>query len=182
MDDNPHLRSSSEDLGGLPGPMFRRLLGQDPASSRLLGPVAFIDNNEQSSFQPHSSAAREDLGYGLSNQDEATKKQAHHGYEHVDTVDRSDAHSDRVCWKGISASALTWELLGIIISILFLTLGACVTSLRGETESEWSKRILQVTRIAPSVWPILFSGVLGNAVRRFANWRAERGARLLVRS
>lgn len=169
MDDNPHLCSSSEDLGSLPGPMFWRLLGQDPASPRLLGPVPFIDNNEQSPFQPNSSAARKDLGYDLSNQNEATKKQAHNGYEHVDTVDKSGAHTDRVCWKGISASALTWELLGIVISILFLTLGACVTSLRGQTGSEWSKRVLQVTRIAPSVWPILFSGVLGNAVRRFAN-------------
>jgi hypothetical protein len=37
------------------------------------------------------------------------------------------------------------------------------------------------TRIAPSLWPVLFSGVLGNAVRALADWRVEHGIDLIVR-
>jgi hypothetical protein len=62
-----------------------------------------------------------------------------------------------------------------------LVLGALVVSLKDRPESYWSMRIVQATRIAPSLWPILFSGILGNAVRHFANWRVERGVPLLVR-
>lgn len=55
-------------------------------------------------------------------------------------------------------------------------------SLEGERESTWSRRVLQATKIAPSGWPILFSGLLGNAIRGLAYWRVERGISLLVKS
>lgn len=61
-------------------------------------------------------------------------------------------------------------------------LGACVTSLAGEKETVWSIRVVQATLIAPSLWPILFSGVVGNAVRAFADWRIERGILLMVQA
>jgi len=107
----------------------------------------------------------------------------HYTYESVNATDISTSgNAPHVLLKGTPAYALTWDFLGILISILFLILGAFVVSLRSQIESEWSKRIIQATRIAPSIWPILFSGILGNAVRQFANWRAERGIRLLVRA
>lgn len=62
-----------------------------------------------------------------------------------------------------------------------LVLGACVASLKDKPESAFSNRVVQATRIAPSIWPIVFSGMLGNAVRAFADWRVERGVELLVR-
>jgi hypothetical protein len=61
-----------------------------------------------------------------------------------------------------------------------VALGACVASLEGKTATNWSFRVIQATKIAPSVWPIVFSGVLGNAVRSFADWTVERGVSLLV--
>ena len=58
-------------------------------------------------------------------------------------------------------------------------LGASIASLAGKPETQWSVRVVQASKIAPSVWPIVFSGILGNAVRALAYWRVERGASLL---
>lgn len=179
MDAGHHSRSRSDNLELHPSPTFRELFEQDQAASRLLEPNSTFDGNKRSSTH-HVNDTSFDLA------DKVTpvgNKSPHYRYESVDTTDKSASeNAAHVLWKGIPAYALTWELLGILILVLFLILGAFVVSLRGQTESEWSKRIIQATRIAPSIWPILFSGVLGNAVRRFANWRVERGIRLLVRA
>lgn len=60
-------------------------------------------------------------------------------------------------------------------------LGACVVNLRGKEESNWSIKVIQATKIGPSIWPILFSGILGAAIRSFADRRAEHGVTLMVR-
>jgi hypothetical protein len=99
-------------------------------------------------------------------------------------------------WRGNAWYALTWEVLGIAVSICFLSeskfviyksianayvvLGAFVVNLKDQQQSAWSIRVLQATRIAPSLWPILFSGVLGNAIRALADWRVERGVDLMT--
>jgi hypothetical protein len=62
----------------------------------------------------------------------------------------------------------------------FTVLGVFVANLKGQPQSDLSTRVIQATQIAPSLWPILFSGVLGNAVRALADWRAERGIDILV--
>jgi hypothetical protein len=69
----------------------------------------------------------------------------------------------------------TWD-----IADAFTVLGAFVAHLKGQEQSAWSLRVLQVTKLAPSLWPIFFSGVLGNAVRALADWRVERGVDLMV--
>ncbi|KAJ4314096.1 hypothetical protein N0V94_006610 [Neodidymelliopsis sp. IMI 364377] len=169
---NGHMRSES--LEAKPG--------HTPAS-RLLGPGMNTDDHASSAIAYTSPQAHENDIISSSNDSSAGKKSPHYTYKSVDTfgTDNSDSNAaTRVLWKGIPVYALTWELLGVVIAVLFLILGAFVTNLRGQTESEWSKRVLQATRVAPSVWPILFSGVLGNTLRRFANWRAERGVSLLV--
>lgn len=61
-----------------------------------------------------------------------------------------------------------------------VALGACLTSLECETESKLSVRVLQASKVAPSVWPVVFSGVLGSAVRAFADYKVERGVSLMV--
>jgi hypothetical protein len=66
------------------------------------------------------------------------------------------------------------------IANLVIVLGACVVNLEGEIQSGWGTRVIQATRIAPSLWPILFSGVVGNAIRAFADWRLEYGVSLMV--
>ncbi|ORY04463.1 hypothetical protein BCR34DRAFT_572675 [Clohesyomyces aquaticus] len=75
---------------------------------------------------------------------------------------------------------LTWEVSSLLISGCFLALGICVARLEGKPESPWSSRVIQATRIAPSIWPIIFSGVLGTAIKAFADWKAERGVSLLA--
>ncbi|ORX97053.1 hypothetical protein BCR34DRAFT_173298 [Clohesyomyces aquaticus] len=97
-----------------------------------------------------------------------------------DKPSSSREDSATVLWKGIPPYLLTWELLGIVLSAGFLVLGACVASLEGQPQGDWSERIIQATKLAPSVWPIVFSGVVGGAVRIFAEWRVERGIPLLA--
>ena len=184
MDNSPHSRALSENLELQPNPTFRQLLRQDPAASRLLGPdfVTSGNNNDSTHFFNDTSYTN-DTAVDLSRTGTPVgRQQSDRSYESVATTDKPAPDSPaRVYWKGSPVYALTWELLGIVISVLFLILGALVASLQGQNESRWSKQIVQATRVAPSIWPILFSGVLGNAVRQFAHWRVERGIRLLVR-
>jgi hypothetical protein len=105
-----------------------------------------------------------------------------------------------VLWKGLPFYTLVWEVLGIVHCILdmflrsitskrtkyhpandVIVLGACVASLKGKSESRWSSQVVQATKVAPSPWPIAFSGILGSALRALADWRVERGVPLLVR-
>jgi hypothetical protein len=60
--------------------------------------------------------------------------------------------------------------------------GAFVASLEEKPESSLSAKVIQATQIAPSLWPILFSGVLGNIIRVIADWRAESGIPLMVQT
>ena len=181
MDNSTHPHSGSDNLEIHAHPTFRQLLGQHSATSRLLGQNRAVDGHSSIQYVPAQTHDDADLE-NSSGQTPPEKQAPYQSYESVDTIDKSAPNAGtRVFCQGLPAWALTWELLGVVISILFLVLGACVAHLEGQTESEWSKRVIQATRIAPSIWPILFSGVLGNAVRRFANWRAERGTRLLVR-
>ncbi|KAH7116148.1 hypothetical protein B0J11DRAFT_118506 [Dendryphion nanum] len=68
----------------------------------------------------------------------------------------------------------------MLICIDRSVLGACVADLNGLPQTKWSRRVIQATNIAPSLWPIIFSSVLGNAVRTVADWRVERGVSLLT--
>ena len=104
-----------------------------------------------------------------------------------------------VFWKGLPVYILSWDILSVLLSICFLgkapcilldiqdtedwtVLGASVASLEGKVQSNWPRRVIQASRIAPSVWPIVFSGILGNAIRALADWRVERGLSLMVRA
>lgn len=105
-------------------------------------------------------------------------------------------------WKGNPWHSFVWDILGFVVALCFLgtsnsvfifsqlsrlsrlmgglVLGVCVAKLNGKPETAWSKHVIQATKVAPSIWPILFSGLLGNAIRTFADWRAEIGVTLLV--
>jgi hypothetical protein len=61
-----------------------------------------------------------------------------------------------------------------------IVLGGMIVSLRDQPQSTIGASVIQITRVVPSIWPILFSGVLGNAVRALADFLAERGATMLV--
>ncbi|KAF4905625.1 hypothetical protein CGCF415_v008222 [Colletotrichum fructicola] len=68
--------------------------------------------------------------------------------------------------------------MAIALSICFLALGVCICSLREQEESEWSGTVIVATELAPSFWPVIFSGVISNALKAYANWHLERGVPL----
>ncbi|KAF2728952.1 hypothetical protein EJ04DRAFT_569078 [Polyplosphaeria fusca] len=150
------------------GPTFFELLDQHQATSHLL---------EQQHHQAEDAIPSNQ--HGLKGD-----------VDDVPSLGGSDVPSDKldgaiksptiVSWKGPPFYSLTGELLGIVISSLFFTLGICVAQLENQVESPWSSAVIQATRVAPSIWPIMFSGVLGTAIRALADWQVERGVSLLA--
>ncbi|CAN9235029.1 unnamed protein product [Alternaria alternata] len=161
--------------------------GQESAANRLLGRDGQEQNADertrasvsQHQFHPNDSFVYSDDGQSRSlPPDETTNK--HLAQVGAHSVPFSEKAKEPVYWKGNTPWALTWEFLGIVVSICFLILGAFVVHLKDQQESAWSIKVLQATRIAPTLWPIFFSGVLGNAIRALADWRVERGIDLLA--
>jgi hypothetical protein len=146
-------------------------------------------------FEHHSESSAELTGNGKTT---ALYSTCPVDGETTDRFDEAGVEPIRhVLWKGLPRYLLTWDLLGVGLSICFLgekrsyfdnfansvkVLGICVVRLTGKEKSTWSVQIIQATLIAPSVWPIAFSGILGNALRSFADWRVERGISLMVSS
>ncbi|KAF2819257.1 hypothetical protein CC86DRAFT_388070 [Ophiobolus disseminans] len=97
-----------------------------------------------------------------------------------DLGDEKRSSATPVLWNGLPLYILSWDLASVVLAICFLVLGACVASLQGRPKDAWSEKVIQATRIAPSIWPIVFSGVLGSAVRALADWRVERGLSLMA--
>ncbi|KAH7073753.1 hypothetical protein BKA63DRAFT_554084 [Paraphoma chrysanthemicola] len=144
------------------------------------------DSHQQLLTERNPPRTEQDAGHHISHGSDSTFNDENirtpqQGNDFSTTANKCDHESSTaVLWKGLPTYLLTWELLGIVLSASFLVLGACVASLHGKSKSDWANRVIQATRIAPSVWPIVFSGVLGNAVRAFADWRVERGIPLLA--
>ncbi|KAF2646126.1 hypothetical protein P280DRAFT_475062 [Massarina eburnea CBS 473.64] len=138
-----------------------------------------------------------------------TPPQAFTGYDHGDVrvlggdysggSDSKSKTSTAVFWKGRSFYALTWDFPGIILSSCFLgepfprlrynsimlisvALGVCVTSLKDKPENAWSNRIIEATRIAPSIWPIIFSNTRTAIGFPYLNSRLEPTIRALYAS
>ncbi|KAJ4347502.1 hypothetical protein N0V95_005376 [Ascochyta clinopodiicola] len=136
------------------GPTFRA------AASRFLRPNS---SNDHSAIHYTPAQTNEiDDNSSPDHASSAAKQSPHITHGSVDATSTANSHPDpasHVLWNGLPVYALSWEFLGIVISILFLILGAFVANLRGQNETEWSKRIIQATRIAPSIWPILFSAM-----------------------
>ncbi|RYN65030.1 hypothetical protein AA0117_g12232 [Alternaria alternata] len=161
--------------------------GQESAANRLLGRDGQEQNTDertrasvsQHQFHPNDSFVYSDDGQSRClPPDETTNK--HLAQVGAHSVPFSEKTKEPIYWKGNTPWALTWEFLGIVVSICFLILGAFVVHLKDQQESDWSIKVLSATRIAPTLWPIFFSGVLGNAIRALADWRVERGIDLLA--
>lgn len=68
------------------------------------------------------------------------------------------------------------EFTNLLLTVAFVGLGIAVIKLRGQLESDWSDKVVSATKIAPSLFPILFSAVLGNTLKVWAHYKVERGA------
>ncbi|KAH0430250.1 hypothetical protein CcaCcLH18_07923 [Colletotrichum camelliae] len=64
--------------------------------------------------------------------------------------------SSLINWNGLPWYRFLGDFLSILLSICFIA-----------------------TELAPSLWPVVFSGVVGNALKAYANWRVEKGTSLL---
>jgi hypothetical protein len=106
------------------GPTFRQLLGQDAATSQLLKPES-ADCHEPTTMHSSSSQPYVDDESELSQLSlPADERLPQHKYKRLDTVDittRDFDSSTHVLWNGNPVYALSWDLLGVVISILFLS-------------------------------------------------------------
>ncbi|KAL3301197.1 hypothetical protein RB213_011654 [Colletotrichum asianum] len=100
--------------------------------------------------------------------------------EHSSLKSEPDQTRSPVYWNCLPWSRFLGDIMAIARSICFLALGLCICFLRGQEESEWSRAVIVVTELTPSLWPVIFSGVIGNALKAYANWHLERGVSLRV--
>ncbi|KAF2727384.1 hypothetical protein EJ04DRAFT_479071 [Polyplosphaeria fusca] len=170
MDDGSSLRSRPRPhVEANANPTFHDDgIDQHQATSRL------VEHQREGGEAKTTSSAQEFTGY-----DDQDIRALGRNSVHSEQEGESEP-STTTFWRGLPSYALTSEILGIIISVCFLALGICVAQLEGKPESLWSRRVIQATLIAPSIWPILFSGVLATAIRALADWQIERGISLLA--
>lgn len=71
------------------------------------------------------------------------------------------------------------EFINLIFTALFLAFGIAVIKLKGQPQSPWTDTVDEATRLVPTLFPILFSSVLGNSLKNFAHFKLERGATIL---
>ncbi|KAK2774983.1 hypothetical protein FQN52_000195 [Onygenales sp. PD_12] len=64
------------------------------------------------------------------------------------------------------------------IPTLFLVLGILAIRLDGKQISGYGEKIVQATKLGPSIFPIVFAAIVGNMLRRYALWRVENCAPL----
>ncbi|KAK2808768.1 hypothetical protein FQN50_004440 [Emmonsiellopsis sp. PD_5] len=70
------------------------------------------------------------------------------------------------------------EIVLAIIPTLFLVLGILAIRLDGKQISDYGEKIVQGTKLGPSIFPIVFAAIVGNMLRRYALWRVENCAPL----
>ncbi|KAH8653569.1 hypothetical protein BX600DRAFT_515834 [Xylariales sp. PMI_506] len=69
--------------------------------------------------------------------------------------------------------------LSVVLPLLFLILGIGIALLEGKkTTSSWSA-VDQATKVAISVWPIVFAAVVAQCLKTWAAFRVERGIKLM---
>lgn len=78
------------------------------------------------------------------------------------------------------ALALLWKVAITLVPLLFIALAAASAQLNNEPISEWGERVIAATRIAPTVFPIIFAALVGRFMRSLARYLAERGATVSV--
>jgi hypothetical protein len=85
---------------------------------------------------------------------------------------------DLVIAPSISASS---NHMLIETKLTHAVLASCALALDSQPLSPWGQRIVEATKLGPTVYPIIFAGLVGRLMKSMALWRAERGANLGVR-
>lgn len=66
------------------------------------------------------------------------------------------------------------------LPVLFIVLAIFAIRLDDQPISEHGNRVIQLSRLGPSIYPIIFAAVAGNLMKRLALWFADRGTTLGV--
>lgn len=61
-----------------------------------------------------------------------------------------------------------------------IALGALAIILRGSSESKWGNSVLEATKVAPTVWPIVFAAIISSSLRALAHRKVQRGTTIGV--
>ncbi|KAF4966122.1 hypothetical protein FSARC_6173 [Fusarium sarcochroum] len=67
-----------------------------------------------------------------------------------------------------------WDLFLTLVPICFVVLAHVALYLDGQPKSDYGQRVLELTRISPSLYPILFAAVASRFYKNFARWYLER--------
>jgi peptidoglycan/LPS O-acetylase OafA/YrhL len=83
-------------------------------------------------------------------------------------------------WRGPSRLPLLLEVFNVAVGVFFFAAGFVFISLNHKEQTNWSDTVIQFSRIMPTLWPIVFAAILGNAIKWFAYWRLESSIELQV--
>ncbi|KAL6923000.1 hypothetical protein FSST1_000274 [Fusarium sambucinum] len=75
-----------------------------------------------------------------------------------------------------------WNIVLTLIPLCFIALAIAVVDLDGQMKSSYGQNVLELTRLGPSLYPILFAAVAGRFYKNLARWSLEQpgGVRLAV--
>ncbi|CAJ0548519.1 Ff.00g021320.m01.CDS01 [Fusarium sp. VM40] len=84
--------------------------------------------------------------------------------------------------KSTAVIGWAWNTLLTLIPMCFLALAIVAVDLDGQTRSLYGERVLELTRLSPSLYPILFAAIAGRFYKNLARWYLEQpgGVRLAV--
>ncbi|KAF4625752.1 hypothetical protein G7Y89_g12413 [Cudoniella acicularis] len=77
-------------------------------------------------------------------------------------------------------SRLVSDTAMLCVALGFLILGVFMIKMNGTEASNWGDIVLRVTKIAPTIWPLVFTAIVGNLLKGLALYRAENGTTLGV--
>ncbi|KAF9882740.1 hypothetical protein FE257_005331 [Aspergillus nanangensis] len=83
---------------------------------------------------------------------------------------KSNATSDKI--------STTLEIVLSVVPMLFLVLAIMGIRIHGQQISAYGEGIIQATKLGPSIFPIVFTAIVGTMMRNYALWRAENCAPL----
>ncbi|KAL3590740.1 hypothetical protein FPOAC2_12942 [Fusarium poae] len=75
--------------------------------------------------------------------------------------------------KGIAFVGWTWDIVLTLIPICFIARAIAVVDLDGQPMSSYGHNIFELTRLGPSLYPILFAAIASRFYKNFARWRLE---------
>ncbi|KAH7310779.1 hypothetical protein B0I35DRAFT_358262 [Stachybotrys elegans] len=68
----------------------------------------------------------------------------------------------------------TWDILLTLAPVYFFALAILAHRLEGARVSEYGQRIVDLTQLAPTIYPILFAAIAGRCFKNIARWAMER--------